>query len=371
MSFSFTEEHEELRQMVRRFLDDKSDSAAVRALIDAGDRRDELVWKQMADQLGLQGLAIPEEYGGSGFGPIELGIVMEEMGRRLLVSPYFATVVLAGQALVGSGDDAASRRWLPGIADGSLTATVAVADRDGGWDLDAVQTRATAVQDRWTVTGTKRFVVDGGDADLVLVVARDGDGLGVFAVEADAPGLERVVDPALDLTRELATLTLSDTPATRVGEGTDTVAWLAALRDQVLAALAAEQMGGAAACLDMAVEYAKVREQFGRPIGSFQAIKHKAAAMLLEVESGRSAAYHAMSVVHEPGAESAVSAALAKSYCSEAFTHTAKENIQIHGGIGFTWEHDAHLYLRRAKSSELMFGTPAHQRARLAELIGL
>ena len=371
MSFSFNEEQEELRKLVRRFCEEKSPSDQVRRLMDSDDNRDPQVWSQMAEQLGLQGIAISEEHGGAGFGPVELGIVLEEMGRTLLVSPYFATVALAGQALSASDDKEAKARWLPGIADGSVTATLALTEESGAWDLGSVQASAERSGDGWSLTGVKNFVPDGHSADLLLVVARDGAGLGLFAVESSASGLTRTRLDTLDLTRELGRVELAATPAVRIGGDGDATDYLTKVGDLVLAAIAAEQIGGAAKCLDMAVDYAKIRVQFGRPIGSFQAIKHKCADMLLEVESGKSAAYYASSVVADGGSEANIAAALAKAYCSQAYTHAAKENIQIHGGIGFTWEHDAHLYLKRAKSSELLFGTPAQHRERLAELVGI
>jgi len=371
MTFGYSAEHDELRQVVRRFLREKSPSREVRRLMESDDNRDDAVWAQMAGQLGLQGIAVPEQYGGAGYGPVELGIVLEEMGRVLLVAPYFSTVALAGQALAASGDESAKQRWLPLIADGSLTATLAVAEETGCWDLGDVAATAEAAGDGWVVNGSKFFVVDGHSADLLLVVARAAGGLGVFGIEGDAAGVERRKLDTLDLTRDLASVVLRDAPAVRVGAGRDTEAWLSVVSDLVLAAMAAEQAGGAARCLELSVDYAKVREQFGRPIGSFQAIKHKCATMLLEVECGRSAASRACvaAAVQEP--EASVAAALAYVYCSQAFTHGAKECIQIHGGIGYTWEHDAHLYLRRAKSSELLFGPPSAQRSRLAELAGI
>ena len=370
MSFSFTAEQEELRQLVRRFCEEKSPSEQVRRLMDSADNRDPKVWSQMSDQLGLQGLAIPEEFGGAGYGPVELGIVLEEMGRTLLVSPYFATVAIAGQTLTSSGDEAAKQRWLPGIADGSLTATLAVAEESGSWKLDSVEAVATKTGDQWTVTGTKMFVIDGHTADLLLVVARDGANLGLFGVDGAASGVTRSKLDSVDLTRDLGRVELNGAPATRIGDG-DATELLVKANELIVIAFAAEQIGGAAKCLETAVEYAKIREQFGRPIGSFQAIKHKCAEMLLEVESGRSASYYASSVVAAGDTESSIAAALAKAYCSQAYTHAAKENIQIHGGIGFTWEHDAHLYLKRAKSDELLFGSPAQHRLRLAELVGI
>ena len=371
MSVGYSTEHDELRQVVREFLREKSPSQEVRRLMEAGESRDDEVWTLLTGQLGLSGIAVPEEYGGSGYGPVELGIVLEEMGRALLVAPYFATVALAGQAIAASGDSAAMGRWLPGIADGSLTAAFAIAEESGSWDLAEVAATAEPTGDGWAVTGTKLFVVDGDTADLLLVVARAPDGPGVFCVERGTAGVERARLDTLDMTRALGSVALRGAQASRVGAGRDNAEWLSEVTNLALAALAAEQIGGAAQCLDLAVEYAKVREQFGRPIGSFQAIKHKCANLLLEVESGRSAVYHASAALAERQPDAALAATLAYAYCSRAFTHAAKECIQVHGGIGYTWEHDAHLYLRRAKSSELLFGPPARQRTRLAELAGI
>jgi alkylation response protein AidB-like acyl-CoA dehydrogenase len=383
MSVAGRAEHDELRRVVRDFLREKSPGPAVRRLMEAGERRDEEVWALLAGQLGLTGIAVPERFGGAGYGPAELGIVLEEMGGALLVAPYFATVALAGQALAASGDEDAMARWLPGIADGSLTATLAVGEESGSWELPEVAATARPIArpagGGWAVTGDKLFVIDGDTADLLLVVAHAPDGPGVFAVERGAAedgagdgaaGLESARLDTLDLTRALAAVTLRETPAVRVGAGRDT-AWLREARDLALAALAAEQLGGAARCLDMSVGYACVREQFGRPIGSFQAIKHKCANMLLEVECGRSAVQAASEAVAGRQPDAPLAAALAYIHCSHAFTRAAKECIQIHGGIGYTWEHDAHLYLRRAKSSQLLFGPPARHRARLAELAGI
>jgi alkylation response protein AidB-like acyl-CoA dehydrogenase len=388
MSMAGRAEHDELRRVVRDFLAEKSPSRAVRRLMAADERRDDEVWALLAGQLGLTGIAIPERHGGAGYGPAELGIVLEETGGALLVAPYFATVALAGQALTASGDEDAMARWLPGIADGSLTATLAVGEESGSWSLAEVAAvaRPTGGDNCWAVTGDKLFVIDGDTADLLLVVAHAPDGPGVFAVERSvagdsvagnsvagnaAPGLETARLDTLDLTRALAAVTLREAPAVRVGAGRDASAWLSEVQDLALAALAAEQLGGAARCLDLSVGYAKVREQFGRPIGSFQAIKHKCANLLLDVECGRSAVQHASEALAGRRPDAPLAASLAYIHCSQAFTRAAKECIQIHGGIGYTWEHDAHLYLRRAKSSELLFGPPARQRTRLAELAGI
>jgi alkylation response protein AidB-like acyl-CoA dehydrogenase len=371
MSGGDSQEHDELRRVVREFLRQRSPSSEVRRLIEAGEGRDPEVWAMLTGQLGLSGIAVPARYGGAGYGPVELGLVAEEMGRALLVAPYFSTVVLAGQALAASGDEGAMARWLPGIADGSLTAALAIAEESGSWDLADLTTAAAPAGDGWTISGSKLYVVDGHTADLLLVVAGMPGGHGVFAVEGDDPGVDRARLDALDLTRPLASVTLRDAKAVRVGAGRDAAAWLSEVTDLALAALAAEQLGGAARCLDLSVEYAKVRRQFGRPIGSFQAVKHKCATVFLEVESGRSAVAEATAALAARDPDASLAAAVAYVHCSAAFTHAAKECIQIHGGIGYTWEHDAHLYLRRAKSSELFLGPPARQRARLAALAGI
>ncbi|WP_327693434.1 acyl-CoA dehydrogenase family protein [Streptomyces sp. NBC_00459] len=371
---TFTEEHEALRSTLRRFLSDKAPSEAVRRSMESEEGHDPELGRRMAAQLGLHGIALPEEYGGFGGGPVELGIVLEELGRVLLPSPYFATVALAGQALTASGDDTAKARWLPGIADGSLSGTLALAEAGGSWrveDVTASATRAEKGDTGWRVSGTKMFVVDGHSADLLLVTARADTGPGLYAVDGAATGVTRSRLEALDPTRRLARIDLDGVPAVRVGPDGDATAYLRTVVDLVAVALAAEQVGGAQACLDAAVRYARIRVQFGRPIGSFQAVKHKCADMLLQVEAARSAAYRAMSVAAGEPDELPVSAALAAAYCADAFTHAAKENIQIHGGIGYTWEHDAHLYLKRAKSSEQLFGSPAAHRARLADLVGI
>ncbi|NEC90273.1 acyl-CoA dehydrogenase family protein [Streptomyces sp. SID12501] len=371
---TFTEEHEVLRSTLRRFLADKAPSEAVRRAMESEGGHDPVLWHQMAAQLGLHGIALPEEYGGFGGGPVELGIVLEELGRVLLPSPYFATVALAGQALTASGDDTAKARWLPAIADGSLTGTLALAEAGGSWHVEDVAASATRDErgdTGWRVSGTKMFVIDGDSADLLLVTARADTGPGLYAVDGTATGVTRTRLETLDPTRRLARIDLDGATAVRVGPEGDATEYLRAVVDLVAVALAAEQVGGAQACLDAAVEYAKVRVQFGRPIGSFQAVKHKCADMLLQVEAARSAAYRAMSVAAGEPDELPVSAALAAAYCANAFTRAAKENIQIHGGIGYTWEHDAHLYLKRAKSSEQLFGSPATHRARLADLVGI
>jgi alkylation response protein AidB-like acyl-CoA dehydrogenase len=371
MNFAFTEEQDELRKMVRSFLESKSPETAVREQMETEAGFDRSVWSQMAEQMGLQAIAIPEQYGGQGFSFVELGIVLEEMGRALLCSPYFSSVVLAANTLLHSGDEDAKSKWLPGIASGETIATLATTEPSGKWDASGVTMEAKGSGREFTLTGTKMFVLDGHTADLILVAAKTGAGISLFAVEGGANGLTRTALSTMDQTRKQARLDFADTPATLVG--TDGKGWdvLSTVFDLAAVALAAEQVGGAQFVLDMAVEYAKVRVQFGRPIGSFQAIKHKCADMLLEVESAKSAAYYGMWCASEMNDELPSVASLAKAYCSEAYFHATAENIQIHGGIGFTWEHPAHLYFKRAKSSELMFGDPTYHRELLARRIGI
>jgi len=367
MSMTFTAEQDEFRKSVRRFLAQMSSLAEVRRLMETDEGYDPAVWRQMAEQLGLQGLALPEEYGGSGYGFIEQIAVLEEMGRALLCAPYFSSVVLAGTALVQSGDDAAEGDLLPGIADASTIATLAWVENPTGWGTGSLSTTAKRSGEGYTIDGMKTLALDGHIASLILVVAQADGGPSLFAVDASASGLTRRKLETLDMTRKVAALEFAGTPARLIAdEGAaagilERTLWLAAI------ALAAEQVGAAQKCLDMSVEYAKLRVQFGRPIGSFQAIKHKCADMLLEVESARSAAYYAAWAAADGSDELPLLASLAKAYCSDAFANAATENIQIHGGIGFTWEHDAHLYYRRAKSTEQFLGSPSEHRDRLAQ----
>ena len=369
--FAFSEEQEEFRKMVRRFCDAHASEAAVRAQMETERGFDPAVWSEMAAKLGLQGLIVPEALGGQGFGAVELAIVLEEMGRSLLCAPYFSTVALAVHALLSSGDEDAQRALLPGIASGATIATLAFAEPNGRWDASGIEASARRDGAGWKIDGTKLYVLDGHTADVVLVAARTDAGFSLFRGAGDAAGLTRTPLATLDLTRKQARLELRGVPAQLVGRDGAGAGVLSAVLDLAAVALAAEQVGGAQRCLDMAVAYAKERVQFGRPIGSFQAIKHKCADVLLEVESARSAAYYAAWCAAEGSEELPAAAALAKAYCSDAYLHAAAENIQIHGGIGFTWEHPAHLYYRRAKSSDLLFGDATYQRELLAQRIGI
>ncbi|GAA1835839.1 acyl-CoA dehydrogenase family protein [Pseudonocardia ailaonensis] len=368
---SSSDAREDLRREVRRFLERRSTEADVRRLMADPEGYDREVWTVMAGQLGLQGMALPEAHGGAGFGYEELCVVFEEMGRALLPSPFLATIALAANVLLESGDPAACERYLPAIASGELVATLALGEEEGGWDDTAVRMRAEPDGTGWTLTGVKRFVPAAHVANLLLVVAHTADGLSLFAVEPPAEGCTVEVELTLDLTRPLSLVTLDRAPAVLVGRSGQ--AWDGVRRALRFAAvaLAAEQVGGAQRVLEMTVDYAKVRHQFGRPIGSFQAVKHKLADMLVAIESARSAAQDAARAVAQGDPEVELAASVAKAVCSDTFTRAAATAIQLHGGIGFTWEHPAQLYFKRARSSEFLLGTPGHHRDLVGRSIGV
>jgi alkylation response protein AidB-like acyl-CoA dehydrogenase len=371
MNLGVSEEHEELRASVRRFLADRAPLSRVRELMETEDGLDQTVWDQAGQQLGLQGLAIPEVYGGAGFTFAEQAIVLEELGAALYTGPYLASAVLAANALLASDDEGARRDLLPGIASGEVIATLAFAEDGGSWDPASIAATAVKNGTGWSLDGHKSFVLDGATAGLLLVVATTDAGLSLFAVEAGAAGLTRTALPALDQTRKLGRLEFAGVTARLIGSPGDGAAVLEHTLDIAAIALAAEQLGGASRALNMTVEYAKIRHQFDRPIGSFQTIKHRCADLLLEVESLRSAVSYAAAAVSESPEEIPVLASLLKAYASETYFHVTAESIQMHGGIGFTWEHDAHLYFKRAKSTELLLGDGAYHRERLATRIGL
>ena len=368
-----------LRESVREALTDLSPSSEVRAQMAGADGWDRATWLRLCRELGLSGFMVPEEHGGGGFSAVELGAVFEEAGRVLLCAPLLATAGLAIPLLLALGDGEANKRYLPGLCDGSLIATVATTDASGrplpgSRAVEAGERDGTPV-----LSGAAGFVVDGAAADVVLVPVRTGEGTAVYAVGTDAPGVTVTPLVTLDQTRRQAKVSFWDAPAVRVGEGDATGAVETAL-DVARAMLAAEQAGGAAVCLEAAVEYGKTRVQFGRPIGSFQAFKQKAAALLIQVESARSAAEaaaQAAAVALDPGAAVrlpglpglSVVASVAQLYCSEAYVAVTAENIQLHGGIGFTWEHDAHLYFKRAWTGREMLGRPEEHTERLAGLL--
>ena len=378
MQFALSDEQEMLRSTARRFLSAKAPIALVRRLMETDSGFDTDLWAEIAAQ-GWQSIAIPEEFGGAGFGPVEQGILMEEMGRSLFPAPFLSSVVLGAGLILRLGSDEQKKELLPQIAAGDSRPAVAQLERSGDWGPNGIALTARRSGGDLLLSGTKSFVLDGHTADLLLVVVRaegtaGASGISVVAVDPAAKGVTRRRVETMDMTRKQAEVSLDDVrvPASSVlGEGG--MAWLAVedVITRAVVALAFEQVGGAERCLEMAVEYAKARVQFGRPIGSFQAIKHRCADMLVKVEGAKSTAYYAAWSAADSDPDLAVAAPLAKSYCSEAYFFCAAENIQIHGGIGFTWEHDAHLYLKRAKTDELLFGGPALYRARLADQIGL
>jgi acyl-CoA dehydrogenase len=353
MTVTSEEDLEEFRESVRGALSEASPSAKVRAAMATEHGWDERTWRLLGAQLGLAGLMLPEDAGGGGLGPAELSVAIEECGAYLACSPLFATAVLAVPLLLALDDAAALDRYGPPIAEGRSTATVALAEAGARWDVAAVATTAVPDGDGWRLDGSKHNVVDGAAADLVFVVARTVDGPAVFAVDRGAPGLRPEPLVTLDQTRKMARLRLDGVPARIVGApGAD--AALAAASDVSRTLLAAEQTGVAQRSLDMVVEYAKTRIQFGRPIGSFQAIKQRLADALIQVESARSGVYTA---ARSAGSELARNSRVAALVAADAATWVTAQAIQLHGGIGFTWEHDAHLYFKRARANAVLLGT--------------
>jgi len=369
MKFSFSDEQEEFRSGLRRFLDDKSPTSAVRRLMETEDGYDRDVWHSLSRDLGLTAIHTPEAYGGQGFGISELGIVCEEMGRTLLCAPFFASTVLATTAILKAGAEHQKRALLPSLAGGETIATLAVVENTGQWNVDGIATTARRAGDEYRLTGTKSFVLDGRVADQFIVVARHPnsigtDGVSFFTVAHDAPGLVCQPLKTLDMTRKLARVTLSDVPAEMLGEEGAGARALEETLDIAAICLANEMVGGAARLLESAIDYAKLRYQFGRPIASFQSLKHKAADMLLDVELAKSAAYYAAAAVDEGNEDLPAIASLAKAAAGDAYMQTAVHTVQIHGGIGFTWDNDTHLWFKRAKSSQVFLGTSTDHRER-------
>lgn len=367
MTATTLEEREAIRASVRSLMADRSSELAVREVMETAEGYDPAVWRQLVD-IGVVGLVIAPEFGGAGLGPVELEAVMEEAGAALLCSPLLSSGVLAAQLLNACGDAAAQARLLPGIADGTRIATVAVTGECGTWTPDGVAVTASGTTEQVLLTGVSSFVTHGQNADVILVVARTADGFGVFETRPDAAGLMVEALPTFDRTLRLAKLTFDGTPAQRIG----TAGWPAveeALR-WGLVALAGEQVGGARRIFDMTLEYIKNRVQFGRSVGGFQALKHMAADLLLEVESATSAAHHAAEQLAVAPGEAQEAINLAAFTCADAFTTTATTAVQMHGGIAFTWAHPAHLYLRRARGQAQLFGHPNVYRDRYLTTLG-
>jgi alkylation response protein AidB-like acyl-CoA dehydrogenase len=376
MNFAFSDEQEEFRSVLRRFLEEKAPASELRRMLAAPAGYSPALWKQMAEELGLPGIHLPEAVGGQGFGFLELGIVLEEMGRALLPSPFFASSVLAAEAIRCVAGAEEQRALLAGIASGAEIATLAWVEAGAGWDPAALALEARPEGDGYVLEGAKQAVLSADAASRLVVAARlpgtRGDaGLTLLALDASAPGVRIVPEEPIDLARRVARVELDAVRARALGPAGGAAPGLrkALLRGAV--ALSAEMIGGAARALDMAVAYAKQRVQFARPIGSFQALKHAAADVLLEVELARSAAYWAWWVADQDGPELAQAAPLAKSACAEAYTLAAATNLQIHGGIGFTFEADPQLHYRRARADAALLGEPGAQRAALARELGL
>jgi len=371
VSYARTEEQDLIASTSRQFLEENIGIERVRELMMSDEGFDRGLWKEMAD-LGWMGLAVAEDHGGAGLGAPEMGVLLEEMGRLMTPGPFLASAVLATAVIQQVATESQQTRLLPSLASGDVIASVALYEEPRGWNVLTPATEASRSGDAWVLRGRKRFVFDGHVSDQLLVTAMSDEGLGVFVVDSDAVGVAVSQMPGLDPTRRQAEVSLDGVTVARearLGEGDPGSGLTRALRLGSVA-LASEQVGGAQQCMEMSVEYAKNRYQFGRPIGSYQAIKHRCANMLMRVEHARSAAYYAARVTDDDE-ELAVAAPLALSVASEAYVWVAGENIQVHGGIGFTWEHDAHLYLKRAKASSLMTGGPRHQRDQLGRAIGI
>ena len=381
MDFALSDEQLMIQESAAGFLAAASDSAAVRAAMASPQGFDGELWRQIAEELCWPGLMIPEQYGGVGLGFVEQAILLEQMGRHLLCSPFFASACLATPALLLGDNEALRARWLPELAAGSLTATLAYRESRDGWHA-AEQPRASRDGDGWRLDGIYEAVLDGASAGLLVVATRDDAGaLRLFAVPTEQAGIQRQALPTLDQTRRRARIELDGVAVTAEqclhGDDSGT-----ALLDKVLQiaaiALACEQTGAAQRTLDLTLAYIGERKQFGRTIASFQAIKHRCADLMLAIECARSASYYAACVAREAlvedgdaqlAAQLAEAAAIAQSQASETFMHCAAESIQLHGGVGFTWEYDPHLYFKRARASEQLLGTPSWHRERLATLI--
>lgn len=391
MEFRFTDEQKMIRETAESFLQDVSTSEAVRKAMATEAGYDPDLWQRICTELCFQAITIPEEFGGMGLGFVELAAVLEQMGRTLLCSPFFSTVCLGAHSLLVAGTEAQQAEYLPLIVEGSLTATLAytgakAAHGGGNWGADAVQVTCKKLDEDYVLNGTLRYVIDGHTADLLVIAARaenstGENGISLFAVPASLKGITRRWLPTMDQTRHQADIVLDNVivPASALmGEEGNSWPQLQTIISLAKIAVAAEQMGGAQEILDKTVAFTQERVQFGRSIASFQAIKHKAADMMLKCEVARSAVYYAACVAQEAmsadgdatiAAELDEAAAMAKCYCSDTFFFNAGNAIQMYGGVGFTWEYDVHLYFKRAKASELFLGNGAQQRELIAQML--
>ncbi|MBB1370322.1 acyl-CoA dehydrogenase family protein [Pseudoalteromonas sp. SR45-4] len=383
MEFSFTEEQKMIRDTAQAFLAEVSSSNAIRSAMDTEQGFDPQIWQRICEEMYWQAIHIPEEYGGMGLGYVDLVVMLEQMGRYLLCSPFFSTVCLASNALIVAGTDEQKQQYLTQICEGSLTATLAYTSKNGQWDATAVQGIVTAQGDDYVLNGTYRYVLDGHTAQLLIVAARsegsEGEqGISLFAIDSDTPGVKRTWLPTMDQTRKQAEIAFDNVRVSSsqlMGEENNAWPQLNKVLQLAAIAIAAEQVGGSQQVLDLTVEYTKERVQFGRPIAGFQAVKHQAADMMLRTEVARSAVYYAACVAEEAlsggllADELGEAASVAKSYCSEGYFKNAGDALQLHGGVGFTWEYDVHLYFKRAKSSELFLGDAAYHREHVATLL--
>ena len=379
MDFGFSEEQEMLRATARKFMENECTSAFVRARMDEPAGVTDEFWAKVAEQ-GWLGLVYPEEDGGSGLGFVDLTVLMEEMGRAVMPGPFVSTVLLGGLTILEAGSAAQKKEWLPRIASGAAKATLAWTEPNARWDAAGVTATAREDKGGFVLSGTKLFVPDAHLADALVVVARTSqgrtpeEGVSLFLVPKGTRGLDVKLLPTMDQTRKLCEVGLKDVavPAAAL-VGAKGGAWLALARvvERATVALCAEMCGGAQKILEMTTEYAKIRVAFGKPIGTYQGVKHKAADMLVDVENAKSLTYYAAWAMDENAPEAPLAASMAKAYVSDAYRKVAGTGIQLHGGIGFTWEHDLHLYFKRAKSSEFTFGDATYHRERVAQLISL
>jgi alkylation response protein AidB-like acyl-CoA dehydrogenase len=371
MDFDLSKPQKLLKESAREFLARECKPERVRALMETGTAHDDRLWQEIADQ-GWTGLLIPEEQGGLGLGLVEMAAVAEEMGRACLPGAFLSTLMAA--ALIERAGNAEQRtKYLEPIAAGELKATVALLEESAGWDMEAVKLAATRNPGgNFSVTGKKLFVPDAEVCDLLICVARDGDSLALLPVERGADGLSVSPMPAMDGTRKVYEVSfdgVSLREADALGADGDTGGALRGALEVATTTLCAEMVGGMQWLLDTTVEYAKTRRQFGRAIGSFQAVQHQCADMLLMTESARSAAYYAAWTLTENDAGASVAVSVAKAYCSDAYREVGNRGVQVHGGIGFTWEHDLQLYYKRSKSSETLYGDATFHRERIARLV--
>jgi alkylation response protein AidB-like acyl-CoA dehydrogenase len=379
MNFGFNDEQELLRSTARKFFDNECPSTTVRTLMEESSGMTPELWKKLAEQ-GWLGLIAPEEHGGMALGIVDLVVLLEEMGRAVVPGPFFSTVLLGGLAILEAGSDAQKKAWLPKICSGEARATLAWMEPSAELGAAGVTLPAAAKGSGFTLNGTKLFVHDAHTADVIVVAARTSsgqnpeDGISLFLVPKGTPGLAVTLLPTMDQTRKLCEVTLTNVSvASEAIMGAPFAGWkpLARVIDRATVGLCAEMCGGAQKVLDMTVEYAKIRQAFGRPIGSYQGVKHKAADMLVDVENSKSITYYAAWAMDEDVPEGPLAVSMAKAYVSDAYRRVSGAGIQLHGGIGFTWEHDLHLYFKRAKGSEFTFGDATWHRERVAQLVNL